>query len=114
MQLEVRDEGKILIVKPVIKRLDASIAPRFKVELVDLITKCEKEAIILNLDEVDFIDSSGLAAIIACLKALGRKRELLISNAKDNVLSVFKITKLDKILQIFPTEKEAIMNWSNI
>ena len=65
--------------------------------------------IIINLDHVNFMDSSGLAALVECLQKVreynGRLRLFGLSK---NLTEVIKIVKLDSIFSIFSTEKEAL------
>jgi anti-sigma B factor antagonist len=67
-----------------------------------------QELIVLDLSEVDFVDSSGLGAIVASLKMLGGKGDLVISGASDKVMSLFKLTRMDRVFQIFATRDEAV------
>lgn len=44
---------------------------------------------------IKFIDSSGLGAIVSCLKQVERDEELVIAEARETVLSMFKLTRMD-------------------
>jgi anti-sigma B factor antagonist len=107
MNLEDRKEGEVLIIKPIEKRLDASVAVDFKEKVAELI-KSGNELIVLDLSEVNFMDSSGLGAIVSSLKTLGRKGELVISGIQETVMQLFKLTRMDRVFRIFKDEKEAV------
>jgi len=65
--------------------------------------------ILVNLNGVSYVDSSGLATLVEMLKktrVYGGK--LRISNLAPKVKSLFEITKLEKLFEIFETEEEAI------
>jgi anti-sigma B factor antagonist len=65
--------------------------------------------VLVNLNGVSYVDSSGLATLVEMLKktrAYGGK--LRISNLAPKVKSLFEITKLEKLFEIFETEEEAI------
>jgi anti-sigma B factor antagonist len=65
--------------------------------------------IIVNLGSVSYVDSSGLATLVEMLKktrSYGGK--LRLSNLAPKVKSLFEITKLEKLFEIFETEEEAI------
>ncbi len=65
--------------------------------------------ILVNLNSVSYVDSSGLATLVEMLKktrVYGGK--LRISNLAPKVKSLFEITKLEKLFEIFETEEEAI------
>jgi anti-sigma B factor antagonist len=107
MQIQDKKIGNILIVKPSEKRIDASVATDFKGKMIDWINTGEKR-IILNLAEVDFIDSSGLGAIVSSLKAIGNNGDLVICGISDTVTTLFSLTRMNRVFQIFSTEEEAL------
>jgi anti-sigma B factor antagonist len=107
MQIQDKKIGNIFIVKPSDKRIDASVATDFKGKMIDWINAGEKR-IVLNLAEVDFIDSSGLGAIVSSLKAIGSDGDLIICGISDAVMTLFRLTRMNRVFQIFSTEEEAL------
>lgn len=95
-----------LIVKLSQPRLDAKIAVTFKDQITALINE-GNSSLILDLSGVDFVDSSGLGAIVTCLKILGRKGDLVISGVKNDVMTMFVLTRMDRVFQLFPTVEDA-------
>jgi anti-sigma B factor antagonist len=89
------------------KRLDAKIALAFKEEMA-LIINAGASIIVLDLNNVGFVDSSGLGAIVTSLKLLGRKGDLLIAGVKNDVMTMFTLTRMDRVFQLFPTADDAI------
>ena len=75
--------------------------------MVDWINQGNRR-IVLDLSEVDFIDSSGLGAIVSSLKTLGNDGDLVICGIRETVMGLFKITRMNRVFQIFATESEAI------
>ena len=65
--------------------------------------------LVLNMERVDFINSSGLGALVSILKDVrlvnGR---LILSNLAPYVQEIFEITQLSNVFEIFGTEQEAI------
>ena len=106
MQLQQQKTADVLMVKPLEKRIDASTATEFKQKLNDWIDSGNRR-IVLNLSQVDFIDSSGLGAIISGLKKLGNDGNLVICTVKETVMSLFRLTRMDRVFDIFPSEEEA-------
>lgn len=53
------------VIKPNNSRLDASVAPSFKSQVDELITE-GNQRVVLDLENVEFMDSSGLGTIVAC------------------------------------------------
>lgn len=107
MQIQEKRVDNILIVKPLEKRIDASTATEFKGKIVDLINSGSTK-IVLDLANVDFIDSSGLGAIVSCLKTIGDNGDLVISGIQETVMSLFRLTRMNRVFQIFSSEQEAI------
>jgi anti-sigma B factor antagonist len=107
VQLEEQIEGKALVVKVLDARLDSSTAPLVKERIALLIGK-GYHRIALDISEVEFIDSSGLSAAVWAFKRLGGDGELVISGARATVMSIFRLTRLDKVFRIFPDREMAI------
>ena|SRR5580698_334770 len=99
--------GKVLVIKVLENRIAADVAGRFKEEVVGYVTKGNR-AIVLDMSEVTFIDSSGLGALIASLKVLGEDGELVLCGARDAVTSMFKLTRMNKVFRMFQTPEEAV------
>ena len=89
------------------EKLNSLNAPELKSEMVVLNNEGSNN-IILNLSNVSFVDSSGLSAILIgnrlCTNDDG---SFVLSNVQENVLKLIKISQLDTILNIVPTQDEA-------
>jgi len=107
MLIEERKEGDVLVARVLDNRLDAKVALEFK-ETMKKFIEDGARSIVLNLSEVEFIDSSGLGAIVSSLKKLGQPGKLVISGTSDTVSTMFKLTRMDKVFRMFNTEDEAI------
>jgi anti-anti-sigma factor len=65
----------------------------------------QAEVILINLQQVDFVDSSGLGILIQMhtkLRLAGRR--LCLCSANDQVKTILDISDLDRILDIFPDQ----------
>jgi len=107
MILKNTNHGKIVVLKAVEKRLEANIAEELKKELKDIINN-GNSLLVIDISDVNFIDSSGLGAIISSLKLLGSDGNIALSGAKEGVKSVLKLTRMDKIFKIFDNVKQAV------
>ena len=107
MELEHRVEGPILVATPLEQRLDARSAPSFRDRIIDFV-KAGHQRIVLDLSRVEFIDSSGIGAIVSVRKQLADQGELVICGASPTVASMFKLTRLDKVFQIVLTQEDAL------
>jgi len=80
--------------------LDVSTAEKLKEYLHDLVGKNMVD-LKINLEKLDYIDSTGLGVMIGVLKKLKiEEKEIYIINPKDNVRKIFNITGLDKIFNM--------------
>jgi anti-sigma B factor antagonist len=107
MEIEERKAGDVLVVIPRERRIDASVSTGFKGRMVDWINQGNRR-IVLDLSEVDFIDSSGLGAIVSSLKTLGNDGDLVICGIRETVMGLFKITRMNRVFQIFADQPEAL------
>jgi anti-sigma B factor antagonist len=107
MPFTAQPSGDAIIVKVHAKRLDAYIAPEFKARLVHLV-QSGHERIVIDMAVLEFIDSSGLGALIAGLKALGGRGEIVLCGIAPRLLSLFQLTHIDKLLHIFDSVEEAV------
>ena len=107
MQLEVRHENDILIVTVINSRIDAQVSEDFKDRMFQFISEGNHN-IILNISQVGFIDSSGLGVIVASLKQLKGQGNMVICEMNDSVERMFKLTRMNKIFNLFESETEAL------
>ncbi len=76
-----------------------------------LVTVCRRKPprLIINLESVGYIDSSGVATLVKAFQSVNAYRgRLALAGMNDRVRSVFEITKLDQFFTICHTEKEAL------
>lgn len=87
--------------------VDVYTAPRLKEDLVSAIEGgCAN--VIVDLEKVGFIDSSGLGVLVSALRrARERDGVVRIVCTRDNILKIFRITGLDKVFPIFSDVAEA-------
>lgn len=113
MEIDEREVGEVLVVKPLEKRIDASVSPDLKGRMIDWINDGRKQ-IVLDLSSVDFIDSSGLGTLVSILKTIGNRGELCISSLRETVMSLFRLTRMDKVFRVYPTAEDAVAAFSEV
>lgn len=87
--------------------VDIYTAPRLKESLVEQIEGGCRD-IVVDLEGVGFIDSSGLGVLVGGLRrAKESSGSIRLVCSRDNVLKIFRITGLDKVFPIFETIEEA-------
>lgn len=108
MELDIqteRDGDKCTVILE--GEVDVYTAPRLKEELVTIIGEgCAN--VIVDMEKVGFIDSSGLGVLVSALRrARERGGVVRIVCSRDNILKIFRITGLDKVFPIFADRSEA-------
>ncbi|MBK9108211.1 MAG: STAS domain-containing protein [Saprospiraceae bacterium] len=88
--------------------LNSLIAPQLKSEFVFLRNEGVRN-LIFDLDQVDYVDSSGLSSILTANRIWKDFGSFVMTNIRsDSVQKLIEISKLDGILTIIPTMEEAV------
>lgn len=89
-------------------RLDVTTSADFRRQVHDIasITNPPKY-LLVDLQEITFMDSSGLGALVSALKSIRNSNgEMIICGANDQVQMLFELTSMTKIFKIYPTIDE--------
>tara|TARA_B100001939_G_scaffold310222_1_gene292011 strand:- start:53489 stop:53818 length:330 start_codon:yes stop_codon:yes gene_type:complete len=90
-------------------RLDVSVANEVEEELSRLIDQENQKHIILNMDKVEYMSSSGFRACIATLRKLNaRDGSLKLTNIRPSVKRIFDVIELTSLFDIYESEEEAL------
>lgn len=101
--LAVDDDNPDYTMLTVTGEVDVYTAPLLRQKIIDLIDS-SKPRLIVNLEPVEFLDSTGLGVLVAALNRARRQDsdvELICSQAR--ILRVFEITGLTKVFTIHPS-----------
>lgn len=96
----------ICVIDPSVERLVADNATAFKEEVFALIDQ-NQDRLIIDLEQVSFIDSSGIGALVGLLKRLGNRGDVVICGMADNVRQMFRITRMDRVFNCYRDRDEA-------
>lgn len=107
MSLTSKDTDDARIVTVNAERIDAAVAIQFKDDM-RVETESGPDRVILDLSQVSFVDSSGLGAIVASMKQLGRGRKLELAGLSPMVDKVFRLTRMDTVFKLHPTLEDAV------
>ena len=109
MNLEKSVQGEILVLKICqLERLDASSCGELRSSLLETIGE-DFKGLVLDLSSLKHIDSSGLSVFISINKRLqSRRGEVKLCNLSPTVKSMFELTRLDKVFDIFEDREQAI------
>ncbi len=110
MALEVQTrqtDGGVTVVAPT-GRLDVAGAPALKDAMNDVATNGTPK-VVLDMEGVSFVDSTGLGSVIAALKQIrGRQGELRLAAPNQQVRVVLELTTLDRVFPYYSTLEEAL------
>lgn len=107
MDITTKIDGNVAIIN-LKGRLDLTSAGQLKEASREFYSR-DNCRLVFNMDKVDFINSSGLGALVSILKEVrNRKGELKISNLADYIREVFDITQLSSIFDICENESQAL------
>jgi anti-sigma B factor antagonist len=89
-------------------RLDTYTAPPIR-QWLEEATMNEPAQIVVNLENVTFLDSTGLATLVQGMKRCRqRSGDLRLCNLQQPVRLIFELTRLDKAFEIYPGKEEAV------
>lgn len=108
MKIQSRQTGKDLEILAFDGDLDFHSSPEVRGAL-SKIAENQTKKILIDLQKVSYIDSSGLATFVELFQKLKRYGgKLSLFNLAPSVRSVFEIAKLDTIFHLATSEKEAL------
>ncbi len=106
MTISVRETGAAQVVD-VEGEVDLGTSPNLRKALFDLVGKKPKLA--LNMRELHYIDSSGIATLIEVLKnAQGQQTEFVLFGLSPAVQDAFRLTHVSRVFRIVETEDQAL------
>ena len=88
--------------------IDIYTAPRLRELLIDLVSKNNYQ-LVVNMDKVEFVDSTGLGVLVGGLKRVrAHDGSLDLVCTRERILKIFRITGLTKVFAIHQTVDQAI------
>lgn len=111
MQLNIIEQGEIVKIEIQEERMDAHNSGDLKEQMLQLFDegKCN---LIIDLSEVRFVDSSGLGALVSGFKnASAREGSLKLCSLQPQVRSMFELTRLHRVFEIFSSIEEALESY---
>lgn len=111
MRMDSETTSRGLILTPMEAQIEAGSSAKFKSAVAEWIEGGHR-CIVLDLERVNFIDSSGLGAILSLLKGVGQEGEILLCRINPAVNQMFRLTRMDRVFHIFETRSEALAHLS--
>ena len=107
MELVVNNVDGVAVAAVPVEELDASNSSDFKRDIAPVLQANAK--LVLDLSGLRFVDSSGLGAMLSCLRQLSAKGgDLKLCGMSRQVRSLFELVRMHRIFDIYPTRAEAV------
>lgn len=111
MQITERKVNDIQILE-LAGRFDTSTANTV-LERIDLVTNTTPARVVVNMENVSFVDSTGLSTLVHGTKqSRMQEGDLYLCGLQQSVRIIFELTRLDKYFEIFLAEEDAIAAFS--
>lgn len=108
MDLLIEDKGVAVILAVNEERLDAHNSSDLKAQMLKLFEE-GKNSLVVDLQAVRFVDSSGLGALVSGFKnASSRNGSLKLTGLQLQVKSMFELTRLHRVFEIYNDAEEAL------
>lgn len=107
LELNTRSIGDVRVLR-LAGRFDTPNAVPVQ-DWMDKAAEADPANLVVNLQDVPFVDSTGLATLVAGMKRSREKKgDLRICGLQQPVRMIFELTRLDKAFEIFNSEEEAV------
>ncbi|MCB1140715.1 MAG: STAS domain-containing protein [Leptospiraceae bacterium] len=104
MELKLRTLGKVKIIE-IYGKFDIENTEEFET-LFQKQLEANPSTLAIDMNKLDYIDSSGIGTLIKSLNAIKSKKGILILvGLKPMILNVFKLAKLDMFFEIMTNEQ---------
>ena len=98
MSLKIEKKASDLDTLVLIGRLDTVTAPELEAELEKILPNTN--ALVLDMEKLEYISSAGLRVILKAQKAMNAKGTMKLSHVGESVMEVFDITGFSDFLTI--------------
>lgn len=114
MDIEVSSRGRAMVVRPAAARVDIEVAAQFRTALLQLIEQGAR-SLVVDMSQVNFIDSSGLGALVSALKALKTKEgngDIKLANVQPPVSALLEIIRLQRVFSSYGSVEQAVQSFT--
>jgi anti-sigma B factor antagonist len=104
----VKEGPKYIVSEVSITEANLSNSDQFKAELVSLLDQHHK-IIILDLQELKYVDSAFLGALVSSLKyAISMQLDIVLVGLRTDIKDLIKLIRLDKVFKIYNYSDDAL------
>ncbi len=107
MDIQVDEHGKVQVIACT-GRMDAQVSGLVKERIQELLEQGATR-LVVDMEGLEFLDSSGLGALVSCLRRVKEKKgEIKLAGLRPEVRSIFEITRVSRLFHICDTLPEAL------
>jgi anti-sigma B factor antagonist len=107
MKYTVDKKEQYVVFTPLEDKLDSSLSPKLKSELLTVHAEGYNN-LIIDMSQVKYVDSSGLSALLVGNREFSRNGGIfIIASPHEHVIKLIKISMLDKVFNIVESLEEA-------
>lgn len=107
LSLDTRHENGHTIIE-VGGEIDVYTAPKLRDQISELVADGNYN-LVIDLENVDFLDSTGLGVLVGGLKKLrAHDGSMLLICTQERLLKIFRITQLAKVFSIYQSQADAL------
>ena len=107
LSLETRHENDRTVIE-VGGEIDVYTAPKLRERIIELVDEGQYH-LVVDLEKVEFLDSTGLGVLVGGLKRVrGHDGSLQLVCTQERLLKIFRITGLSKVFAIHGSQSEAL------
>jgi anti-sigma B factor antagonist len=111
MELTVTHAGEVAIVRLALEKLDLSTSGEFKRVITPVVQS--NKLVVLDMEDTNFVDSSGLGAILSVLRGLSAAGgDLRLCHVQKRVRVMFEMVRMHRILGIYDTPEDAVRSFA--
>ena len=111
MEIAVDKVGNVTVAVIPVEELDAGNVGEFKRDIAPLVA--DDTRLVIDFSRLRFIDSSGLGAVLACVRQVSANGgDLKLCGMSKQVRSTFELVRMHRVFDIFATCEEAVRAFS--
>ena len=112
MTISTIESQGVLVARVRGRAIDASNSRVFKSAITPLLNPNAR--LVFDLAQVDFVDSTGLGALISCLRqAQSTQGEIKLCGLTKPVRALFELVRMHRVFGIFDNPDEAVLSFAN-
>jgi anti-sigma B factor antagonist len=114
MRIDVNQCNGVTLVRPQGERLDLEMSVEFRAILLRAI-EAGRRQLVVDLAAIEFIDSSGLGALVTALKALRAKKDgdIRLASLQQPVVALLEVTRLNRVFSSYSTAEQAVQSFGS-